>query len=58
MPTALVLGSVNAAFEAQIEDKLNVYKRDYAPLFPVVCFDEYLCILHGQPTEPLPMMPA
>lgn len=49
---------MNAAFVARMEDVLAVYERPYHPLFPVVCFDERPCVLHGQPVEPLPPVPA
>jgi len=49
---------VNAAFLARMEDVLAVYERAYDPRFPVVCFDERPCVLHGQPVEPLPPVPA
>lgn len=49
---------MNAAFVARMEDVLAVYERPYNPLFPVVCFDERPCVLHGQPVEPLPPVPA
>jgi hypothetical protein len=49
---------VNAAFGARREDVLAVYERPYDPCFPVVCFDERPCVLHGQPVEPLPPGPA
>jgi hypothetical protein len=49
---------MNAAFVAPMEDVLAVYARPYHPLFPVVCFDERPCVLHGQPVEPLPPVPA
>ncbi|RZK19373.1 MAG: helix-turn-helix domain-containing protein [Hymenobacter sp.] len=52
------LGAVNAAFVARMEDVLAVYERPHDPLFPVVCFDERPCVLHGQPVEPLPPVPA
>lgn len=48
---------MNAA-GARMEDVLAVYERLYDPLFPVVCFDERPCVLHGQPVEPLPLVPA
>ena len=41
-----------------MEDGLAVYERVYDPQFPVVCFDERPCVLHGQPVEPLLPMPA
>ena len=43
------LGAVNAAFVACMEDVLAVYERPHDPRFPVVCFDERPCVLHGQP---------
>ena len=49
---------MNAAFVARMEDVLAVYERAYDPRFPVVCFDERPCVLHGQPTQPLPPVPA
>ncbi|MGI4762588.1 MAG: IS630 family transposase [Janthinobacterium lividum] len=49
---------MNAAFVARMEDVLAVYERPADPLFPVVCFDERPCVLHGQPVEPLPPVPA
>ncbi|RZJ58157.1 MAG: IS630 family transposase [Hymenobacter sp.] len=52
------LGAMNAAFVARMEDVLAVYERPYHPLFPVVCFDERPCVLHAQPVEPLPPVPA
>jgi len=49
---------MNAAFVARIENVLAVYERPYHPLFPVVCFDERSYVLHSQPVEPLPPVPA
>ena len=49
---------MNAAFVARMEDVLAVYERPYDLRFPVVCFDERPCVLHGQPVEPLPPVPA
>ena len=49
---------MNAAFLACMEDVLAVYERAYDPHFPVVCFDERPCVLHGQPVEPLAPVPA
>ncbi|MDJ0367886.1 transposase [Hymenobacter sp. H14-R3] len=49
---------MNAAFVARMEDVLAVYERPYHPLFPVVCFEERPCVLHGQPVEPLPPVPG
>ena len=49
---------MNAAFLARMEDVLAVYERAHDPRFPVVCFDERPCVLHGQPVAPLPPVPA
>ena len=49
---------MNAAFLARMEDVLAVYERAHDPRFPVVCFDEQPCVLHGQPVAPLPPVPA
>ena len=49
---------MNATFVARMEDVLAVYERPDDPRFPVVCFDERPCVLHGQPVEPLPPVPA
>ena len=49
---------VNAAFVVRMEDVLAVYERPDDPRFPVVCFDERHCVLHGQPVEPLPLVAA
>jgi len=49
---------MKAAFVARLEDVLVVYERAYNPLFSVVCFDERPYVLHGQPTEALPPVPA
>ena len=60
-PTAIstgVWGGVNAVFVVRMEDVLAVYERPDDPRFPVVCFDERHCVLHGQPVEPLPLVAA
>lgn len=49
---------MTAAFVARMEDVLAVYERPHDPRFPVVCFDERPCVLHDQPVEPLPPVPA
>ena len=49
---------MNAAFVARMEDVLAVYERPDDPRFPVVCFDERPCVLHGQPVGPLPPVAA
>jgi len=49
---------MNAAFLARMEDVLAVYQRPEDARFPVVCFDERPCVLHGQTIPPLPPAPA
>ena len=49
---------MNAAFVARMEDVLAVYERTDDPRFPVVCFDERPCVLHGQAVGPLPPVAA
>ena len=49
---------MNAAFLARMEDVLAVYERAYDLRFPMVCFDERPCVLHGQPVDPLLPVPA
>lgn len=41
-----------------MEDVLAIYERPDDPRFPVVCFDERPCVLHGQPVKPLHPVPA
>ena len=41
-----------------MENVLAVYERPHDPRFSVVCFDGRPCVLHGQPVEPLPPVPA
>ena len=41
-----------------MEDVLEVYKRPYDPLNPVVCLDETNRQLIGEITPPIPMMPG
>ncbi len=45
----------NAAFVAQMEDVLTVYRRPYDPRRPQVCMDELHKQLLGEVTLPLPM---
>ena len=45
----------NAAFVAQMEDVLAVYRRPYDPRRPQVCMDELHKQLLGEVTPPLPM---
>jgi hypothetical protein len=45
----------NAAFVAQMEDVLAVYRRPYDPRRPQVCMDELNKQLLGDVTPPLPM---
>ena len=48
----------NAAFVAAMEDVLEVYKRPYDPLRPVVCLDETTKQLVAEVSAPLPMLPG
>lgn len=41
-----------------MEDVIDVYKRPYDPLYPVVCFDESNKQLVTEIVEPLPMKPG
>ena len=45
----------NAAFVAQMEDVLAVYRRPYDPCRPQICMDELHKQLLGEVTPPLPM---
>lgn len=38
---------MKAAFVARMEDGLAVYELPHDSRFPVVCFDERPCVLHG-----------
>ena len=48
----------NAAFVANMEDVLEVYKRPYNPSYPVVCMDEKPYQLLGEARASLPMKPG
>lgn len=48
----------NSAFVAAMEDILEVYKRPYDPLRPVVCLDETTKQLVAEVSAPLPMAPG
>jgi DDE superfamily endonuclease len=41
-----------------MEDVLDLYERPYSREFPVICFDERPCVLHGQVVQPVPMKPG
>lgn len=41
-----------------MEDVLHLYGLAYDEAFPVVCFDERPCVLHGEVVEPLEMRPG
>ena len=41
-----------------MEDLLHLYGLPYDEIFPVVCFDERPCLLHGEVVEPLVMKPG
>lgn len=49
------IGQLNAAFLAQMERLLWLYAQPYAPLAPVICFDERPCFLIGEQLAPLAM---
>ena len=48
----------NAEFVWRMEDVLEVYKRPYDPLFPVVCMDETSKQLVGDSRPAEPMKPG
>ncbi|WP_323697065.1 IS630 family transposase [Thiorhodovibrio litoralis] len=48
----------DAAFVAQMEDVLEVYRRPYDPKKPVVCIDEQPTQLIAETRQPLPMQPG
>ncbi len=41
-----------------MEALLELYRRPYDASYPVVCFDERPCVLHGEVVAPLPMQPG
>lgn len=41
-----------------MEDVLHLYSLPYDADYPVVCFDERPCVLHGEVVEPLRMRPG
>lgn len=41
-----------------MENILYLYGLPYDPDFPLICFDERPCVLHGEVVEPLPMAPG
>jgi hypothetical protein len=48
----------NAAFVAAMEDVLDVYKRPYDPVRPLVCLDETSKQLVAETRTPEPMRPG
>jgi hypothetical protein len=50
--------SANAEFVWRLEDVLEVYKRPYDPLYPVVCMDETSKQLVAQTRQPRPARPG
>src|ERR1700733_5027488 len=48
----------NAEFVWRMEDVLEVYKRPFDPLFPVVCMDETSKQLVGESRPPEPLRPG
>lgn len=49
------IGTINAAFLAQMESLLWLYSLPYDPRFPVLCFDERPCFLIGNTVPALAM---
>jgi hypothetical protein len=49
------IGTINAAFLAQMERLLWLYSLPLDPRYPVVCFDERPCFLIGERVEALAM---
>lgn len=41
-----------------MEDILHLYSLPYDARYPVVCFDERPCVLHGEVVEALPLAPG
>ena len=52
------IGRINGEFLARMEALLDLYSRPYEAAYPVVCFDERPCVLHGHVVAPLPMEPG
>jgi hypothetical protein len=52
------LGTLDAAFLAQMERLLALYALPYDPLYPVICYDERPCFLLGDRLVPVPMQPG
>ena len=48
----------NAAFVAAMEDILDVYRRPYDPIFPVICMDEKPYQLLGDVRQPIALKPG
>lgn len=48
----------NAGFVANMEDVLDVYRRQYDPKYPVVCVDEQPTQLIGETRRPIPVEPG
>ena len=48
----------DAAFVAQMEQVLDIYKRPYSPEYPVVCMDEMPRQLTGEVAKPIPVKPG
>ena len=41
-----------------MEQVLYLYSLPYDPNYPLICFDERPCVLHGEVVEPLPLTPG
>lgn len=48
----------DAAFVCQMEQVLEVYKRPYDPMYPVVCLDEQPKQLISEVSQPIPTAPG
>ena len=58
VPVDVIPPTQNAAFVANMEDVLEVYRRPYDPKRPVVCLDEQPVQLVKETRQPLPAEPG
>ncbi len=54
----IIQTGTDAAFVAQMEQVLDIYKRLYDPKYPVVCMDEMPRLLIGEIAAPIPPAPG
>lgn len=52
------MSSLPGEYLRRLETLLRLYAQPYDPRFPVVCFDERLCLLLGEAVEGLAPQPA